>query len=133
MNSLFNGSTVRMVAGSIVFLYLAPFCQPTASGQSTASRDLPNPAERKTTGGELATRLTVAYSDHKIGKQAAHLRNYENLLTGPTLRVRPGDTLNILLVNDLPKEPPGHGAKVSRDNHHMPPREWDQPRPNQPM
>lgn len=53
--------------------------------------------------------LTVAMTDHLIEsktstleKQIVQLRSYNNKIVGPTIRVRPGDTLKIKLDNKIP-------------------------------
>jgi FtsP/CotA-like multicopper oxidase with cupredoxin domain len=57
----------------------------------------------------LNATLTVAYAANTIGSDAVYLRNYNGKLVGPTLRARPGDTLRIKLVNNLPPEPGPQG------------------------
>lgn len=57
--------------------------------------------------GTLTTTLTVQYGDNTIGNCSVHLRSYNGKLVGPTLRVRPGDTLRITLDNQLPVEDMG--------------------------
>src|SRR6185295_17361055 len=52
--------------------------------------------------GELRTTLRVAYAYKDLGGYRLSLRTYEGNCPGPTLRVRPGDTIRIRLVNDLP-------------------------------
>lgn len=55
--------------------------------------------------GVLNTTLEVKYGDNMIGSDPVHLRSYNGKLVGPTLRVKPGDTLKITLKNSLPPEP----------------------------
>ena len=62
------------------------------------------PPVRASQNGLLDTGLRVFFADNIIGGHPVHLRSYEGLLTGPTLRIRPGDILRILLENDLPPE-----------------------------
>ena len=47
----------------------------------------------------------MAYAYKDIGGYRLSLRTYEGNIPGPTLRVRPGDTLRIRLVNELPPNP----------------------------
>jgi FtsP/CotA-like multicopper oxidase with cupredoxin domain len=54
---------------------------------------------------DLELDLVVEYAKNKIGKDDVCLRSYNGLLVGPTIRARPGDTLNVHLYNKLPKEP----------------------------
>ena len=68
--------------------------------------------------GVLLARLVVDYADHAIktptGEDQVHLRNYNGRLTGPTLRVRPGDTIRVVLENRL--EPPDPAEQPSQMN-----------------
>ena len=66
------------------------------------SEELIEPETRQSADGELRTRLDVRYAYKDIGGYRLHLRTYEGGIPGPTLRVRPGDTLRITLVNELP-------------------------------
>lgn len=57
----------------------------------------------------LSTTLQLGYAINRLGPQAnpdekdiVRLRTYNGRLIGPTLRVRPGDTLSVTLVNQLP-------------------------------
>lgn len=72
------------------------------------------PEVRRSHHGLLDTTLRVALVQSSLpaGKMALH-RSYEGMLTGPTLRVRPGDRLRILLINALPPNDP----KTCRDYH----------------
>ncbi len=64
------------------------------------------PPEIRSVDRELDARLTLAYSMQPIAGCETHLRLYDGLLTGPTLEVSPGDTLNVDVVNNLPPDPP---------------------------
>ena len=63
---------------------------------------LAEPEIRRSVDGALRTNLRVTYAYKDIGGYRLFLRTYEGDLPGPTLRVRPGDTIHIRLVNDLP-------------------------------
>ena len=68
-----------------------------------------NPPTITAADGTLTTTLTVRFTDPKqvnIAGCPVMLRTYNGQLTGPTLRIKPGDTMNILLDNTLPKETP---------------------------
>jgi FtsP/CotA-like multicopper oxidase with cupredoxin domain len=67
------------------------------------------PIIRTGRGGVLRTNLVIDYADHTIGTDPVRLRSYNGRLTGPTLRVRPGDTLRIVLDNRLPADAPYTG------------------------
>jgi FtsP/CotA-like multicopper oxidase with cupredoxin domain len=70
------------------------------------------------TNGVLSTTLTVEYAVNKIADCTVQLRSYNGKLVGPTLRVRPGETLNIKLVNDLPDGGPMHVMNTIGDLNH---------------
>jgi FtsP/CotA-like multicopper oxidase with cupredoxin domain len=62
-------------------------------------------------GGYLSAALEVQFREETIDGKPALYRTYNGLFTGPTLRFRPGDTLDVQLVNQLPPEPdPGAHA-----------------------
>lgn len=67
----------------------------------------PQPEIRRTPpskgAGRLDTRLTVEFTERVVaGVGSVATRTYEGSIPGPTLRVRPGDTLEITHVNALP-------------------------------
>lgn len=45
--------------------------------------------------------ITVNYASNKIAECTVNFRAYNGKLVGPTIKARPGDTLNITLVNSL--------------------------------
>lgn len=68
-----------------------------------------NPPDLHAQNGRLEAGLTVQYTDPKttqIGGCGVKLRTYDGKLVGPTLRVKQGDVINLLLKNRLPKESP---------------------------
>ena len=65
-------------------------------------RPLIEPEVLRASNGVLDTRLHIRYRYLDIGGYRLHYRTYEGTLPGPTLRARPGDTLRIKLVNELP-------------------------------
>jgi FtsP/CotA-like multicopper oxidase with cupredoxin domain len=62
---------------------------------------LVEPEVRRSAKGVLSTSLRCAYDYRDIGGKRLYLRSYEGG-PGPTLRMKPGDTLKIQLINDLP-------------------------------
>ena len=74
------------------------------------SEPLMQPDVRRAVGGVLSTTLRVRYAYLDIGGYRLHYRTYEGTSTGPTLRARPGDTLRIRLVNELPRWQSRSGA-----------------------
>lgn len=70
-----------------------------------ATSEFQNPPEVKADGqGVLSTKLKVNYAHNHIGSDLVYLRSYNGRLVGPTLRVKPGDKIKILLVNELAAE-----------------------------
>lgn len=65
-----------------------------------------NPPELRSKDGVLNTELTVEYTDAptSIAGCPVKLRTYNGQLVGPTLRIRQGDVVNLLLSNNLPQE-----------------------------
>jgi FtsP/CotA-like multicopper oxidase with cupredoxin domain len=58
--------------------------------------------------GLLRTRLRVRYARNRIGGVQWVTRTFDGRIPGPTLRMRPGDTLQLRLFNDLPPEAEEH-------------------------
>src|ERR1700677_4220254 len=79
-----------------------PIC--TAPDNLVAAMDQPlvEPEVRRSVDGVLSTTLRVRYVYRQIGGVRLYVRSYEGGSPGPTLRMKPGDTLRIKLVNDLP-------------------------------
>ena len=69
-----------------------------------AAMDQPlvEPEVRRSVNGELRTTLRCAYTWRNVGGFRLFLRSYEGGSPGPTLRMKPGETLRIRLINDLP-------------------------------
>lgn len=57
---------------------------------------------RSGNNGEIYVNLRLQYSLNRIGRDTVALRSYNGRLAGPTLRVKPGDVLNVRLDNQLP-------------------------------
>jgi FtsP/CotA-like multicopper oxidase with cupredoxin domain len=67
--------------------------------------DLQEPVTYRSAEGSLAVDLDVTYTDPAttaIGECPVKLRSYNARLVGPTLQLKPGDTLNVNLHNRLP-------------------------------
>src|SRR6185295_15747740 len=69
------------------------------AGIPPAAAPLIEPEIRQSAGGQLRTTLRVRYAYQDIGGYRLHLRSYDGMTPGPTLRARPGDVLRIRLVN----------------------------------
>lgn len=75
---------------------------------------LVEPEVRRSVDGVLTTTLRVGYAYREIGGVKLYVRSYEGGSPGPTLRMEPGDTLRIRLVNDLPPNRDWLPADMSR-------------------
>ena len=60
------------------------------------------PDVRRSADGVLQTSLRCAYTYRDVGGVRLYVRTYEGSSPGPTLRMKPGETLKIRLANDLP-------------------------------
>jgi FtsP/CotA-like multicopper oxidase with cupredoxin domain len=78
---------------------------------------LTEPEVRRSADGVIETRLRVAYAYKDIGGYRLSLRTYEGGLPGPTLRLRPGDTLRLTLANDLPPNPDAMPVDMTLPHH----------------
>jgi FtsP/CotA-like multicopper oxidase with cupredoxin domain len=82
------------------------------------------PEARRSANGVLSTSLRCAYAYRDIGGMRLYLRAYEGGL-GPTLRMKPGETLKIRLINDLPPNRdflpsnPSHPHQFNNTNLHF--------------
>jgi FtsP/CotA-like multicopper oxidase with cupredoxin domain len=83
------------------------------------------PEVRRSVNGVLSTSLRCGYTYREIGGVRLYLRSYEGGLA-PTLRMKPGETLKIRLVNDLPPNRditpgnPSHPHQFNNTNFHFP-------------
>ena len=74
-----------------------------------------NPPEVRSVDGVLEVTLTAEETTYTIGDRQATTAIYNGVYAGPTLRVKPGDTMRITLVNklDQPTNIHYHGMTVS--------------------
>jgi len=80
------------------------------------------PQEFKSSNGRLDVNLDVVFTDPaktKIAGCGVTLRSYNGKLVGPTLRVKPGDTLNITLNNQLDPTGKADPETVCNNPHDM--------------
>ena len=131
-----------VIVSTFVFMVVA-FIQ-ISGGKSRnghGSRGFPQPQVRQSSHGVLQTTLQAAIArnlvqDLTTGEtRAIETPTYEGTIPGPTLRLKPGDTLDMLLVNQLPLNPSqqrmgGFPARPLDDQSAHPwadgvaPREW---------
>lgn len=69
----------------------------------TAPPNFENPKEVKSKDGKLKTNLTAALHEFKVKGQTFQGLLYNESYTPETLRVKPGDTIDLTLTNGLPK------------------------------
>jgi FtsP/CotA-like multicopper oxidase with cupredoxin domain len=81
------------------------------------SPPLIEPEVRTSGGGLLETTLNVRYAYQDVGGYRLFMRTYEGSSPGPTLRVQPGDTMRIKLVNDLPPNREDEPANLNHPHH----------------
>ena len=74
-----------------------------------------NPPELRSSGGELRTTYTVAPARFEIGGRTVTSAVYNGIYIPPVLRLRPGDTLFLTLVNKFEEQTNVHyhGLNVS--------------------
>jgi FtsP/CotA-like multicopper oxidase with cupredoxin domain len=89
------------------------------------SGGFPQPQVRQSLNGLLWTTLHACISTNKMLDENAmppqtvefHPPTFEGTFPGPTLLVKPRDKLSILLVNDLPANPPERGNAFPHDEN----------------
>jgi FtsP/CotA-like multicopper oxidase with cupredoxin domain len=72
------------------------------------------PVVLRSSNGLLDTTLQTKFALNQVGGVTLNLRSYNGQLTGPTLRVKPGDTLRILVDNQLPANPDAKPANINQ-------------------
>lgn len=78
--------------------------------------EFPQPQVRRSSNGRLKTILRAAIADNQVVDQVTgetqviHTPTYAGSIPGPTLVLKPGDTLGIDFINSLPKNPPNERA-----------------------
>ena len=100
----------------IFALVLLPLACSLASGSvPVASETFVNPPEIVSSNGVLSATLTAGPAMVKIGSKDVLARVYDGVYVPPTLRARPGDTIELRLVNRLgtPTNLHYHGLEVS--------------------
>jgi suppressor of ftsI len=78
-----------------------------STGRAAEGEPLVEPEVRTSRDGLLDTTLTASVMKVPVAGGTAIMRVYEGSFPGPTLRIRPGDTLRVNLVNDLGTLPAG--------------------------
>jgi FtsP/CotA-like multicopper oxidase with cupredoxin domain len=89
-------------------------CRGAISEPGADPSGFPQPQVRRSRHGVLQTTLHACISTKEMLDENAqppttvefHPPTFEGTIPGPTLEVKPGDRLSILMVNDLPFNPP---------------------------
>src|SRR5712692_2755882 len=108
--------TLKNYVGSLLFLILLGLAFGSINGAASDNQACPNPAfpqpkVRRSDHGVLHTKLHARTADNKLVDQFScktrivHTPTFDGTIPGPTLSVKPGDTLAIGLFNDLPANP----------------------------
>ncbi|MCA9877683.1 MAG: multicopper oxidase domain-containing protein [Thermomicrobiales bacterium] len=87
----------------------------TPSWLSFTPGELVEPEVWRAQAGVLTGELRLDYAFHDVGGYSLHLRGYNGAIPGPTLRVQPGDRLELTLANALPPNP-----DPTPQNHNLP-------------
>jgi len=107
-----RSSLLLIVVGSLC--WTAAACNGSSGGSSApapAPFTFPQPEVRESRHGVLSTTLDARIADNTMVDgfsgvhRVIHTPTYEGTIPGPTLSLKPGDTLSIDLVNDLPANP----------------------------
>ncbi len=82
-------------------------------------QDFQNPPDERFTDGSKT--LTVRYSDENtmLGGCVVTLRSYNGKLVGPTIRAKPGETIDFHLKNDLPPNNTEHDVHQEEAAAHL--------------
>ncbi len=95
------------------------FGSETSLPASAAVEPLHNPVEYRSENGRLDVTLEAKVVRTKVGKFEISAATYNGVYGGPVLRVKPGDTLHVTLINHL-KQVTNihfHGLSVSPKGH----------------
>ena len=116
----------KLIALITIFVVAIVVYAATNVISQTEISEFPQPKEIKSENGELHTSLEVKISPNTIVDPISgevreiNTPTYDGTLTGPTLRVKPGDTMFIDIVNKLPKNPPNQRKGTSLAFPHDP-------------
>ena len=109
------GATATVAGGAGLWWSLASAWQPAGGTGPGQGRELRGPSELRSEDGRLQLTLDAGPGRVELGGRQAGVLCYNGTVPGPTLRLRPGDELNVRLENSL-REPTNlhvHGLHVS--------------------
>ena len=106
-----RSSVFLILIGS--FSWIVAGCNGSSGGPGVtlAPFTFPQPEVRESSGGMLQTTLHARIADNMIvdnfsgDHRVVHTPTFEGTIPGPTLSLKPGDTLSINIFNDLPANP----------------------------
>jgi len=108
--AVLSGAT-RIAAGGAIAAVISG--RPVRTARSQAAVGLPQSKVLTSAGGDVALTLTATPGVVDVGAQRPITTSaFDNVLTGHTWKVNPGDTLTIDLVNKLPMLNPPHVIEV---------------------
>ena len=107
-----------IVSGAVLAPSVLPILPCPGVSWTTTSGGFPLPVVRQSLNGLLQTTLHACISTNQMLDQnhvppvtvEFHPPTFEGTIPAPTLSVKPGDKLSILLVNNLPANPPDERA-----------------------
>jgi suppressor of ftsI len=108
-------TTLPVLASLVLGLALVVLAAYSAVRPAAGQETFPEPAEMVSENGVLQAKLTAEEQQIEIAGTPVSARVYNGAFVGPTLRLNPGDTLDLELDNQLP-EPTNlhyHGTHVS--------------------
>ncbi|MDX5399660.1 MAG: multicopper oxidase domain-containing protein, partial [Actinomycetes bacterium] len=93
--------------------------QPSGPLPSGGGADLLQPNVLASSNGLLEVELEMGRAELPLGDRTARMLTYNGTVPGPTLRLRPGDTLRVRLTNDIgePTNLHVHGLHVSPEGN----------------
>ncbi|WP_448071125.1 multicopper oxidase family protein [Georgenia yuyongxinii] len=93
--------------------------QPGGPRVGASAVQLTEPTVLRSDGGRLQVELVAAQQDVELAGRRARALTYNGQVPGPTLRLRPGDVLEVRLTNNLgaPTNLHTHGLHVSPQGH----------------
>lgn len=96
-----------------------PWVEGPADGAGAAGSEVEQPPLVRSENGELRIDLVIARTDVRVGGTTAAMLTYNGSVPGPTLVLRPGDRLDVRLVNNLdaPTNLHTHGLEVSPEGN----------------
>ena len=94
---------------AFLFIFATAFI--TGCDNDNDKMEFPQPETRKSINGSLKSTIEMFLADSEIIdsagiKHSLNTPTYEGNLIGPTLRINPGDTIDLNMINNFPPNPP---------------------------